>query len=327
VATGRVAGILLHPTSLPGPYGIGELGDEARAFLDFLHETRQGLWQVLPLGPTGYGDSPYQCFSAFAGNPLLVSLDQLRKDGLLSASDLAGRPALPSREVDFGAVKAFKQPLLAKACASFENGAEPTKRAAFEAFCREHASWLDDFGLFMALKEANGGRAWHTWDRAVVNREPDALERARGELAREIRTVRLTQFFFFEQWAAVRDYAHERAISIMGDLPIFVAHDSADVWAHPELFTLAAIGSLVGARLAYVINHVGDYASSPLDVFIQHEVASGTDVSVTPTGHYPAQLTIATWSCQGDIRFSIGQSWSPGATFTSIPRTVLVAAR
>jgi len=226
VATGRVAGILLHPTSLPGPNGIGELGDEARGFLDFLHETRQGLWQVLPLGPTGYGDSPYQCFSAFAGNPLLVSLELLRKDGLLSASDFEGRPALPAHEVDFGAVKAFKQPLLVKACSSFEKKAEPSRREAFEAFCREHASWLDDFGLFMALKDANGGRSWHTWDRAIVNREAEALERARAELAREIRAVRLTQFLFFEQWAPVRAYAPERAISIMGDIPIFVAHDS-----------------------------------------------------------------------------------------------------
>jgi 4-alpha-glucanotransferase len=243
VATGRVAGILLHPTSLPGPNGIGELGDEAREFLDFLHETRQGLWQVLPLGPTGYGDSPYQCFSAFAGNPLLVSLERLREDGLLSASDLEGRPALPAHEVDFGAVKAFKQPLLAKACASFEKKAPSSRRDAFEAFCREHASWLDDFGLFMALKEANAGRSWHTWDRAVVNREAEALEGAGRELAREVGAVRLTQFLFFEQWAAVRAYAHQRAISIMGDIPIFVAHDSSDVWAHPELFTLAADGS------------------------------------------------------------------------------------
>jgi 4-alpha-glucanotransferase len=243
VGAGRASGILLHPTSLPGPSGIGELGQEARAFLDFLQETRQGLWQVLPLGPTGYGDSPYQCFSAFAGNPLLVGLDQLRKDGLLAASDLAPRPDLREGEVDFGAVKAFKEPLLAKAFASFEKKATASQREAFEAFCQLHAAWLDDFGLFMALKAANGGRSWNTWDRAIVTREPEALEKARGDLAREAREVRFTQFLFFGQWAAVRTYAHERKIAIMGDIPIFVAHDSADVWAHPELFFLAADGS------------------------------------------------------------------------------------
>jgi 4-alpha-glucanotransferase len=239
----RVSGILLHPTSLPGPSGIGELGAEARAFLDFLEETGQGLWQVLPLGPTGYGDSPYQCFSAFAGNPFLVDLDQLKADGLLSAADLAKRPAFPEGEVDYGAVTAFKQPLVAKAFASFEKKASPAQRDAFSAFSREHAGWLDDFALFMALKHANEGRSWHTWDRAIVNREPEAMEAAGKEHAREATAVRFAQFLFFGQWAAVRAYAHERGISIMGDIPIFVAHDSADVWAHPELFTLAADGS------------------------------------------------------------------------------------
>lgn len=243
MAGGRLAGVLLHPTSLPGPNGIGELGDEAVAFLEFLHETRQGLWQVLPLGPTGYGDSPYQCFSAFAGNPLLISLDRLEREGLLSASDLARHPAFPVGEVDYAAVKAFKEPLLGKAFAAFEKTAAPSRAEAFEAFCRDRAAWLDDFGLFMALKEANGHRAWHTWDRAIVDRDPGALEAARAELGREARVMRFVQFLFFEQWAAVRAHAHERGISIMGDLPIFVAHDSADVWAHPELFTLAADGS------------------------------------------------------------------------------------
>ncbi len=238
----RAAGVLLHPTSLPGPHGIGELGHEATAFLDFLAQTGQALWQVLPLGPTGYGDSPYQCFSAFAGNPLLVSLDRLREEGLLAASDLKKRPEFPAGEVDFGPVIEFKQPLLAKAFAAFEKKAPPPRREALEAFTNAQAAWLHDFGLFMALKRANGGAAWSSWDRALVNRDAEALERARRELGREVREVAFEQWLFFEQWAEVRRQARERGIRILGDIPIFVAQDSADVWAHPEIFHLAADG-------------------------------------------------------------------------------------
>jgi 4-alpha-glucanotransferase len=238
----RAAGILLHPTSLPGPHGIGELGLEATAFLDFLHETGQSLWQVLPLGPTGYGDSPYQCFSAFAGNPLLVSLDRLCDEGLVSGADLRKRPDFPEREVDFGPVIEWKRPLLAKAFAAFEKKAGPARRAGLEAFVKAEEVWLADFGLFMALKRANGGAAWNTWDRALVNREEAALGRARRELAREVREVEFEQWLFFEQWADVRRQARERSIRILGDIPIFVAQDSADVWAHPGIFHLAADG-------------------------------------------------------------------------------------
>jgi 4-alpha-glucanotransferase len=238
----RVAGILLHPTSLPGPHGIGELGPTALAFLDFLQETGQRLWQVLPLGPTGYGDSPYQCFSAFAGNPLLVSLDRLRDLGLLTDADLARRPRFEERAVDFGRVIEWKRPLLEKAHAAFEAGAGASRREAFHAFVRGHAVWLADFALFTALQRASGGAAWNTWERSLVEREPEALERARRELARECREVEFAQWLFFEQWADVRRAARERGIRLMGDVPIFVAHDSADVWAHPELFHLGADG-------------------------------------------------------------------------------------
>ena len=238
----RTAGILLHPTSLPGPYGIGDLGPEAISFLDFLHETGQGLWQVLPLGPTGYGDSPYQCFSAFAGNPLLVSLDRLRDEGLVSDADLRKRPDFPEREVDFGPVIEFRRPLLAKAFAAFERKAGAGRREALASFAEGHAAWLRDFALFMALKRANGGGAWSTWDRALVNREEAALARARKELAREVREVEFEQWLFFEQWADLRGQARERGIRILGDIPIFVAQDSADVWANPGIFHLAADG-------------------------------------------------------------------------------------
>ncbi len=239
----RTSGILLHPTSLPGRYGIGELGAEARAFVDFLEGAGQGLWEVLPLGPTGYGDSPYQCFSAFAGNPLLVSLDRLREDGLLSPADLERAPSVPAGEVDFGAVIAFKRPLLERAHARFEKQAAPAQREDFEGFCGSHAAWLDDYALFMALKQEEGGASWHRWPRALAAREAGALEEARRRHAREIRTQQFVQYVFCRQWADLRRYAHDRGVRIMGDIPIFVAHDSADVWAHPELFALAADGS------------------------------------------------------------------------------------
>jgi 4-alpha-glucanotransferase len=239
----RTSGVLLHPTSLPGRFGIGELGNEARDFVDFLAQTRQALWQVLPLGPTGYGDSPYQCFSAFGGNPLLVSLERLVADGLLSPSDLALVPEWPEGEVDFGSVIAFKKPLLRKAGLAFSDKAKRGQQDAFIGFCRDKAAWLDDFALFMALKERHGGVAWNRWDRELVVRDPAALERARIELARELHVERVIQYLFFSQWAELRAHAHGHGIQIMGDIPIFVAHDSADVWAHPGLFHLAADGS------------------------------------------------------------------------------------
>jgi 4-alpha-glucanotransferase len=238
MAKRRVSGILLHPTSLPSPFGIGELGTEARGLLDAFAEAGQGLWQVLPLGPTGYGDSPYQCFSAFAGNPLLVSLERLRDEGLLGRDELAGAPSSAEDEVDFGAVIAFKRPLLRQAHARFERDAMPSQRAVFESFCSSHSSWLDDFALFMALKEAHGGVAWNQWGRALASRDGDALARARAELALEIHSVRFSQFLFFEHWKDVRSHAHKRGLRILGDVPIFVAYDSADVWAHPEMFHL-----------------------------------------------------------------------------------------
>jgi 4-alpha-glucanotransferase len=253
----RVAGVLLHPTSLPGPYGIGELGSEALSFLDFLQETGQTLWQVLPLGPTGYGDSPYQSFSSFAGNPLLVSLDRLAEQGLLDPAELARHPGFPREQVDFGHVSEHRRPLLAKAAAAFEKHAGAEAREAKETFVARQAAWLPDFALFTALKRANAGAAWNTWDAALVERDPAALDKARRELAREVREVEFEQFAFFEQWAAVRAAARERGVRIMGDVPIFVAHDSADVWAHPEIFQLRRDG-----RAAFQAGVPPDYFSA-----------------------------------------------------------------
>ena len=233
----RSSGVLLHPTSLPGPYGIGELGPEAHGFADFLHDSGQRIWQVLPLGPTGYGDSPYQCFSAFAGNPLLVSLELLAQRGYLSPSDLKQRPDFPADHVNFGAVIAWKLPLLRTAFRAFERGTA-AEHEAFAAFCRKHAAWLDEFALFMALKDSHHLIMWPLWERELALHEPAALERARHELGDEIECHKFIQFEFDRQWAALRAHCTSKNVHIMGDMPIYVALDSADVWAQPELFEL-----------------------------------------------------------------------------------------
>lgn len=235
----RRCGILLHPTSLPGPHGIGCLGSEARAFVDFLHDAGQSIWQVLPLGPTGYGDSPYASFSTFAGNPLLVDLDALVADGVIEPEELRDAPGSGPR-VDFGAVTAFKLPLLVRASERFGARAPIERRREFEAFCADHAWWLEDFALFVALRQANGYRPFNEWDAPLRHRDADALRRAREELAAPMHAVRVQQFYFYSQWLALRAYAHSRDVFVLGDIPIFVAYDSADVWAHPDLFKLDA---------------------------------------------------------------------------------------
>lgn len=233
----RSSGILLHPTSLPGRYGIGDLGPEAHRFIDFLADAGQRIWQVLPLGPTGYGDSPYQLFSAFAGNPLLVSLDQLAGEGLLSRDELAQSPRFPADEVDYGRVIRFKLPLLRAAFERFEGSAD------FDAFRHANAAWLDDFALFMALKAAHGGEAvWSRWEPQVAARRPAAMAEWRARLAKEIEALEFAQYLFARQWRSLHSHARERGIRIMGDLPIYVAHDSADVWANPGLFQLDPAG-------------------------------------------------------------------------------------
>lgn len=238
----RSSGILLHPTSLPGPYGIGDLGPQAYHFVDWLSSTGCKLWQILPLGPTGYGDSPYQCFSAFAGNPYLISPDDLLAEGLVTQSDVDALKDLPASRVDFGALIPKKLDLLLKAFQHFQSN--PGRlREAFDYFCAQNAAWLDDFSLFMALKESNGGGAWNGWDASLRTRKKTALTKARKELAEDIMRHSFYQFLFFRQWEKLRAYAHEKEIQIVGDIPIFVAYDSADVWANPELFYLDKQGN------------------------------------------------------------------------------------
>ncbi len=228
----RVSGILLHPTSLPGPYGIGDLGRRAYRFVDWLAEAGQRLWQVLPLGPTGYGDSPYQCFSAFAGNPLLIDLEDLVKRGYLDLDDLAV-PVFPTERVDYGRVIIWKNQILDLAYTRFRQWPTPS---SFDAFVRDQDWWLDDFALFMAIKKEHGGHAWPEWTPPLRDRRPKALKAARERLADEIQKLKFRQWLFFEQWNRLKQYANGLRIQIIGDIPIYVAIDSADAWANRELF-------------------------------------------------------------------------------------------
>jgi 4-alpha-glucanotransferase len=234
----RVSGVLAHPTSFPGPHGIGDLGETAYRFVDWLVVAGQRLWQLMPLGPTGYGDSPYAALSAFAGNPLLISLDRLVGEGLLEADDLQGLPELHQWEVEYGPVIDLKVPLLRRAFDRFRAGAAADHRPAFEAFRDQHAGWLDDFGLFLALKSEHEAQPWTTWEAPIRLRETGAIAEARQRLAGEIQYHQFVQFQFYRQWADLRRYANERDVRIVGDVPIFVAHDSADVWANRHLFKL-----------------------------------------------------------------------------------------
>jgi 4-alpha-glucanotransferase len=228
---------LLHPTSLPGPFGIGDLGPAALVWVDALARARQTWWQVLPLGPTGYEDSPYQAFSAFAGNPYLISPELLVQDGLLQQADLAG-PDFPAERVEYGPVIEFKVKLLARAWQHYRADRAHPLRQPYEAFCAEQACWLDDYGLFRALKDAYDGASWLTWPEEFIRREPRALAQARARLSYSIGLHKFGQFLFFRQWQGVRAYAYDKGIRLIGDIPIFVSGDSADVWANPKLFQL-----------------------------------------------------------------------------------------
>ncbi len=232
----RASGILLHPTSLPGPYGIGELGPEALAFIDALAAAHQQFWQVLPLGPTGYGNSPYMCYSAIAGNPLMISLDVLCVTERLERSEVGEMMHLPQDRVDFDRCAALKYPLLRKAFDRFRQ--DDSIQPDYQAFCQEKAPWLDDYALFMALKAAQDGKSWYQWEPDLACRVPATMGHWREKLKDDIEFHKYMQFEFFRQWSDVRTYAKAQKIQIIGDIPIYVAHDSADVWANPHNFHL-----------------------------------------------------------------------------------------
>lgn len=234
----RSSGILLHPTSLPGQFGIGDIGTAAHTFIDFLADAGQQIWQILPLGPTGHGNSPYMCYSSMAGNPMLISLESLCDRELLTPADLAHLPTFPTDRVDYEQILPLKTQLLEIAADRFKAMATSEEQAAFATFCEDHDHWLGDYALFMALKQAHGGASWFEWDDAIARREPDALAHWSLKLAPSIYVHKYLQFEFFRQWSALKAYANERDVQIMGDVPIYVAHDSADVWGSPNNFML-----------------------------------------------------------------------------------------
>jgi 4-alpha-glucanotransferase len=231
----RSSGILLHPTSLPSPFGVGDLGRDAYDFIDFLHATGQKYWQILPLGPTGYGNSPYMCYSAIAGNPLLISPAELVKDRLLTPEDIDNCPDFSSDRVEFDRVIEFKHNLFDRAYRTFKNNGHNPE---FDRFCQHHIYWLDDYALFMALHDRHQGQSWELWESDLARREPQALIRWQNQLVREIDYHKFLQFKFFQQWSNLTEYAHKYGIETIGDIPIYVAHNSADVWANQELFEL-----------------------------------------------------------------------------------------
>lgn len=313
----RNAGILLHPTSLPSPHGIGDLGPEAHKFLDFLAQAGMKIWQVLPLGPTGYGDSPYQCFSAFAGNPLLIFSPGAGGD-------------FPAATVDFERVITHKQALLNASLDRF------VPDASFRAFVENEIDWLDDFSLFMALKQAHGGIAWTDWEPGAAHRDPAALAEWRLKLADPIERIQRAQYFFFTQFKALKQAASARGIQLMGDLPIYVAHDSADCWANRSLFKLKPDGRLLtqaGVPPDYFSatgqlwgNPIYDWealARTNYEWWIRRMRAAFQMYDLVRIDHFRGFE--AFWEVPGDETTAINGRWTPGpgaALFEAIERAL-----
>jgi 4-alpha-glucanotransferase len=322
----RKSGILLHPTSLPGGYGIGDLGQAAYRWIDFLAAGRQKLWQVLPLGPTGFADSPYACFSSFAGNPLLISLERLAQEGDLSADDLADGPSFPQHEVDYGAVIDYKMPLLQEAARHFLAGAadrQADRQAEYETFTAENAHWLDDYALFMALKGRFDGAVWYDWDADIALRRPEALARWKRELAPQIAVHKVLQFWFADQWQAVKAYATAHDIQIVGDIPIFVAGDSADVWANRDLFYLDEHGrpTVISGVPPDYFSETGQRWGNPLyrwDVMAEREYewwiarveATLQAVDIVRIDHFRG--FVAYWEIPASEPTAVHGRWVPG---------------
>ncbi len=269
----RKAGILLHPTSLPGPWGIGDLGPEARRFAETLQNAGQTYWQVLPLNPTGYGASPYQSFSTFAGNSMMISFDDLLGEGLLKEDNLKDFPQFSEHEVDFEAVREARSQVLDSACRMFSRRASEQTKQQFESFCVEEQDWLDDVALYQALKQKYDGACWQDWPEALRNRDPEALAKAERSLASTVKKSKLLQFFFYRQWRALRWHAGECGVKLVGDIPIFVALDSADVWANPELFQLDEQGkpTVVAGVPPDYFSETGQLWGNPLYAWEAHQ--------------------------------------------------------
>ena len=332
----RASGILLHPTSLPSPYGVGDLGQAAFEFVDFLHATGQSLWQVLPLGPTGYGDSPYQCFSAFAGNPLLISLDALVEEGWLTTNDLADVPRFSTERVAYGPVIEYKFAKLHRAHENFLRLADEAAQADYLSFVKQHAHWLDDYALYRALKDEHGGAEWTKWEAYLRQREANALHFFKENHAHALSAHRFYQYLFFKQWGSLAAYAASKGIKVIGDIPIFVAHDSADVWSHPELFYLDDAGQptkVAGVPPDY-FSETGQLWGNPLyrwgslgDVmerdgfkwWIERIRATLTTVDIVRLDHFRGFESY--WAVPAGETTAINGTWEPGpgaALFSAI---------
>lgn len=274
VSEERYSGILAHPTSFPSDYGIGDLGEKAYEFVDYLVSAGQKLWQVLPLGPTGFGDSPYQGFSAFAGQPLLISPDKMKQEGLLTEEELEAYPKLPVKYVDYGAVIQAKNKLFASAFERFKGlSAENSLRKRYQAFCVENAFWLEGYTLFMALKDANEGRLWLEWDEEMRIPTPAGMKQLAKKHEERMNYYKMLQFLFFDQWHQLKKYANEKGIHIIGDIPIFVSLDSSDVWANKDLFQLEEDGypTVVAGVPPDYFSETGQLWGNPLYDWDVHE--------------------------------------------------------
>lgn len=268
----RKSGILLHPTSFPGPYGIGDLGDSAYQFIDFLVASDQELWQVLPIGPTGYGDSPYQAFSSFAGQPLIISPDRLVDMGLLTEEELDKREWDPQC-IDYGPAIEYKFSLYKKAFKHFDATEDDDLKKAYRKFCTSQKEWLTDYALFMAVKDYHGGVVWTEWDKDIAFPTKESKKKWNNKLKNQVKYFKFLQFLFYKQWFELKDYANQKGISIIGDTPIFVAFDSSDVWADKDLFFLDKKGyptEVAGVPPDY-FSETGQLWGNPLYDWAKHK--------------------------------------------------------
>lgn len=269
----RKAGILCHPTSFPSPYGIGDLGDGAYKFIDFLAGAGQTLWQVLPIGPTGYGDSPYQSFSSFAGQPLIISPGKLHDMGLLAPEDFNDIRPWDASAIDYGPVITYKLQLLKNSFTLFDVTEDDAILKAYKTFCRQEKQWLNDYALFMAAKDYHGGVMWTEWDAEIAFPTEAAKKKWAKKLAKSVKYYKFLQFIFYKQWFELKDYANARGIAVIGDTPIFVAFDSADVWANKELFYLDSKGypTIVAGVPPDYFSATGQLWGNPLYKWDVHE--------------------------------------------------------
>lgn len=270
----RKSGILLHPTSFPSPYGIGDLGKFAYDFIDFLEKSKQKLWQILPLGPTGYGDSPYQTFSSFAGQPLIISPEKLFELNLLSKEDIKDTPIWDTYSIDYGSVIPFKTSILKKAYTNFSKSENSILYNEYLSFCKNEADWLLDYALYMSAKDAHNGKAWPYWEESIAFFTTDTKKEWIKKLENDIDYYQFIQFIFNNQWLKLKEYANNKGIEIIGDIPIFTAFDSADVWANKELFYLDSKGyptAVAGVPPDY-FSKTGQLWGNPLYDWAQHKV-------------------------------------------------------